>query len=178
VTGIDARRRRSSDEAASAQRWFKWLGVAVVIGSAVAALASGLLLYGSGSSDAPAGEVQQGLVSWVRSNMTVITAVQMIGLFAATAAAAVLAARDYERIWTEARRKAESDRICLLEAIIDLAAEAPGTGPGGRLRQAWSFSDVISWTCRSVSTPNERTSSLPAIQGRSGWLPPWLALLQ
>jgi hypothetical protein len=61
VTGIDARRRQSSNEAASAQRWFKRLGVAVVIGSAVAALASGLLLYGSGSSDAPAGEVQQGI---------------------------------------------------------------------------------------------------------------------
>src|SRR3954465_12838246 len=75
VTGIDARRRRSSGEAASAQRWFKRLGVAVVVGSAVAALASGLLLYGSGSSDTPAGEVLQGLVGWVRSNMTVITAV-------------------------------------------------------------------------------------------------------
>jgi hypothetical protein len=139
VTGTDARRRRSSDEAASAQRWFKRLGVAVVVGSAVAALASGLLLYGSGSGDAPADSVQQGLVGWVRRNMTAITAVQVIGLFAATAAAAVLAARDYGRIWTEARRKAESDRIGLLEAIMDLAAEAPGTGPGGRLRQALEF---------------------------------------
>src|SRR4051794_9728240 len=73
VTGIDARRRRSSDEAASALRWFKWLGVAVVIGSAVAALTSGLLLYGSGSSDTLAGAVQQGLVGWASRNMAVIT---------------------------------------------------------------------------------------------------------
>jgi hypothetical protein len=61
VTGVDMRRRRSSKEAPSAQRWFKRLGAAVVVGSAVAALASGLLLYGSGAGDAPAGEVKQGI---------------------------------------------------------------------------------------------------------------------
>ena len=174
VTGIDARRRRSSGEAASAQRWFKRLGVAVVVGSAVAALASGLLLYGSGSSDVPDGEVQQGLVGWVRSNMTVITAVQVIGLFAATAAAAVLATRDYGRIWTEARRKAESDRIGLLEAIIDLAAEAPGTGPDGRLRQALEFFRRYQLDLQ-IGFYTKRADQLTASDTRTVWMAAALA---
>src|SRR4051812_33010407 len=139
VTGVDRRRQQSSREAASAQRWFRRLGMTVVVGSAVAALASGLLLYGSGPGEAPAGGVQPSLVGWVRHKMAAITIVQVIGLFAATAAGVVLAARDYGRVWTEARRKAESDRIGLLEAIVDLAAEAPGTGPDSRLRQALEF---------------------------------------
>src|SRR4051794_1892008 len=87
LTGIDERRRRASNEAASARRGFNRRGVAVVVGWAGAALASGLLLSGPGSTAAPAGEVQQGLVGWMRRNMTLISVVQVIGLFAATAAA-------------------------------------------------------------------------------------------
>src|ERR1700754_331399 len=54
---LEARRRRASDEGASAQEWFKWLGWTVIVGSAVAALASGLVLYGSGAGKTPAPDI-------------------------------------------------------------------------------------------------------------------------
>ena len=50
-----------------------------------------------------------------------------------------MAARDYGQIWTDARRAAEADRIGLFDTVVNLAAERPGTGPTGRLRQALEF---------------------------------------
>jgi hypothetical protein len=114
----------------------------VVAGSALAALASGLLLYGAGAGAgdaAPPPDQAEPLVAWARQNRVAIIAVQVLSLFAASVASAVLATRDYGRRWTEARRKAKAERIGLFEAVVDLAAQAPGTGPAGALRQALEF---------------------------------------
>jgi hypothetical protein len=140
IEQVAERRARSSRRAAAAQRTFQWLGTSIVWGSAVAALASGLLLYGSGTGQATSTAADPAIMVWAHQNLGAITIAQVIGLFTAAVASAVLAAKDYGQLWTDDRRRAEADRIRLFDVVFaKTIAKDPGTGAGGALRQALEF---------------------------------------
>src|SRR6516225_12309541 len=90
IEQVAERRARSSRRAAAAQRTFQWLGTSIVWGSAVAALASGLLLYGSGTGQATSTAADPAIMVWAHQNLGAITIAQVIGLLTAGVASAVL----------------------------------------------------------------------------------------
>ncbi len=136
VKGVDDMRRTASADAAQAKAKQRRLAIAVVAGSAVAALASGLLLYGQGGADAPA---SSSLVSLAKQNSVVIALLQIVSLLIATAAAGYLAGKDFGKLWTEYRREAETRRIEIFNNALALISESPGTGAVSPLRQFLEF---------------------------------------
>src|SRR6516162_6911067 len=145
VSGLLRIRRGASNMATKAQKSFKRLSLAAVLATAIATLASGLLLYGAGS-DATAppaatqqgastsppvappaatpSPVEQGLVSWVKRNRTGIIAIQIAGLFVSAVAAGLLAALGLVGRWTENRNKAELLRRDVFNEVLRLAQDA------------------------------------------------------
>lgn len=167
VSGMMRIRREASAIAAKAQKDFKRLSLVAIFGAAIAALSSGLLLYGAGSdASAPAPAVTQaapapastaapgigaapdtverGLVRWVKQHRTSIMVIQVIFLLAASIAAAVLSGQKLVERWAENRNKAEAMRQEIFSVILNKAHEmvpAPLAAPdlGNPISQALEF---------------------------------------
>ena len=82
VTNLAALRRQASNDARDAQRKFGLFSSIAVVGGAVAALASGVLLYGSGG-DATGQQVAGSMIDWAAAHHGAIAVVQIAGLLAA-----------------------------------------------------------------------------------------------
>jgi Protein of unknown function (DUF4231) len=139
VTGLMRIRRGASAAAAEAQKTFKRLSLAAIFGAAIAALASGLLLYGAGSDTAaPAAAVAQavpppaaapaaggstavGLVRWANDHRTAIMLIQIVGLLASTVAASVLAGLKLVEQWSDNRNKSETLRREVFNEVLNQA---------------------------------------------------------
>ena len=147
ISGLLALRRDASEAARRAQRRFKAASIVAIVGTAVATLASGLLLYGAGSDATGSGAsapADQTLVGWVREQRTVITWVQVAGLFATTVAAGLLGSQNFVARWSGNRRQAEAQRREVFNKVLSLAKEATsvplaGPDPGNPVRQALEF---------------------------------------
>jgi hypothetical protein len=138
----------ASTAAANAQKWFKRLTRVAVIGGAVAALASGLLLYGAGSdaatpapasaqAAAPAAAPQppgtapaaataptpiaQELVARVTEYRIVIIVFQILGLAFSTGAGVILSQLKYADVWAENRIKSERLRRDIFNEVLNQA---------------------------------------------------------
>ena len=144
ITGLLRIRREASSIAARAQKTFKRLSAAAVLGAAIATLSSGLLLYGAGSdaagqariaapatvaapapqpqSAAPA-QIEQELVRWVTKHRAGIIVIQIAGLFISTVAAGVLGSLRLVDRWAENRNKAELLRREVFNEVLKLAQE-------------------------------------------------------
>jgi hypothetical protein len=167
VSGLVRIRREASAIAAKAQRDFKRLSLAAIVGTAIATLSSGLLLYGAGSdvsapapaitqaapatqpAAAPAGAgssdtIEQGLVRWVKDHRSGIMIIQVISLLAASIAAAVLGGLKLVERWAENRNKAEVLRREIFNEVLNQARDlvpSPLTTPdiGNPVSQALEF---------------------------------------
>jgi hypothetical protein len=131
------------------------LTVIVVVATAIATLSSGLVLYGAGSeasqqpaASQPAAEtpapVQPALVHWVARYGRALSLVQVLALFAASAAAAALASLKPAERWAANRTKAEVGRREIFDEVLAQAkakvATAANAAPGcGPLSQAFEF---------------------------------------
>jgi hypothetical protein len=159
VTVLFEIRGGASNAAASAQKWFKGLTGVAVIGGAVAALASGLLLYGAGSNavtPAPASAqaaapatasqppgagsaaataptpIAQELVTRVNEYRMVIIVFQILGLALSAGAGVMLSQLKYADVWAENRIKSERLRRDIFNEVLNLAqklAPAPPAAP-------------------------------------------------
>ncbi len=108
-------RREPSDAAAKAQKQFRQLSLAAVVAGAVAALTSGLLLYGAGSGDqAPVEPV----VKFVTDHRTPIVIIQILALFVSAVATGVLSALRLVDTWVDNRNKAELLRRNLFNEVL------------------------------------------------------------
>lgn len=132
VEGANKTRRDSSEWARSYKDQSRILAAVIVGGSGIAALASGLLLYGQERTDAA---VAGGLLNFATKYQLGIIIVQIVALLAATAATTIVSGRDYGRLWTEARRKAELGRIEIMNGIFAKVQGQPGAGPDSLLAQ-------------------------------------------
>ncbi len=143
ISGLFRMRNEASQLAASAQSRFKRLSVVAVIGTAVATLASGLLLYGAGSEASTATAVE-GLVRWVSRNKNIVLALQIAALFFSGVVTSLLASQSYAERWQEQRNRAELLRRQIFDDILTLAeAQVPSllatADPGNPLAQAFEF---------------------------------------
>jgi Protein of unknown function (DUF4231) len=146
IAGLFKQRRTASGEAAAAQRRFKIISLIAIVGTTVGTLASGLLLYGAGS-DVPsggAGPADQTLVGWVKDRRTFIAWTQIVGLFVAAAAAALLGSQNFIERWTEQRRQAELQRREIFTHLLELATKEvrkalPMADPANPVRQVLEF---------------------------------------
>jgi len=132
VGGANKARRNFSQRAKSYKDQSRILAAVIVGGAGIAALASGLLLYGQERTDAV---VAGGLLDFATKYQLGITIVQIVALLAATAATTIVSGRDYGKLWTEARRKAELGRAEIMNAIFTKVKNQPGAGPDSLLAQ-------------------------------------------
>jgi hypothetical protein len=149
VRGLLRIRREASDAAGKAQKQFRLLSLAAVTGGAIAALSSGLLLYGAGSGVTPAPaavqtgappvtqppatpapqpsavapRVEPALVARINDNRTAIVVVQILGLFLSAIATGVLGSLKLVDAWGENRNKAEQLRREVFNEVLKQAQE-------------------------------------------------------
>jgi hypothetical protein len=134
VTGMMRIRREASTLAAKAQQDFRRVSIAAIVGTAIATMASGFLLYGAGSdavasaSGAPATEVAQGLVGLVKQNRPTILVCQILALLASTVAASALGALRLAESWAGNRTKAEALRREVFNEVLTQASGIPANG--------------------------------------------------
>lgn len=122
-------RAAASREAAAAQKRFRRLSAVAVLAGAGAALSSGALLAcTSGDGAALPATCAVGVSQAVLS-------IQVLSLFAATAATAVLAGGSLAERWSTARRGAEALRREIFTVLVDRAR----TAPPSTLRQVLEF---------------------------------------
>lgn len=121
----DERKRHSADAVTSQSRYL-WLTRLFVVGSAVAAITGGLVLYGSEAqpaADSPLllrmladGPVRGGLI-----------ALQCLSLAVAAGSGYLLGRREPGKRWVAARLKAEEGRLLLADRVLRIGHEK-GTG--------------------------------------------------
>jgi len=143
IKGLFRMRSEASQLAAEAQTRFKRLSTVAVVGTAVATLTSGLLLYGAGSEAGNAAPVE-GLVHWVTKNKHAVLALQIAALFFSGAVASLLASQNYSERWQEQRNRAELLRRQIFDDILAMAkAQVPSplasADPGNAIAQAFEF---------------------------------------
>jgi hypothetical protein len=143
IVGLFKMRTEASQAAASAQSWFKRLSGVAVVGTAIATLTSGLLLYGAGSEAAAAPTVE-GLVRWVKDNHNYILGVQIAALFFSAVVTSVLASQNFVERWQEQRKQAERLRQQIFKDILTMAQAKvpkplPAPDPGNPIAQAFEF---------------------------------------
>jgi hypothetical protein len=145
ISGQFGIRRTASEEAAAAQIRFQRLSAVAAVSAAVAALTSGLLLYGAGAgTDATATPPVDQVVSWVKDHRIWIIGVQVIGLFCSAVVTSVLVTQNYVERWQQQRQRAETlrrqiftDILSMAEAKVPNAIAAPD--PTNPIAQAFEF---------------------------------------
>lgn len=125
----DPRYRRVRDErerhaavARASQAQYRWLTRVFVIASAIAAIAGGLVLYGTEAAPDARNPLVRALAdgSAVRIGLIVV---QGFGLAAAAGSGYLLGRREPGKRWVTARLKAEDGRLAIAERALQIAHE-------------------------------------------------------
>lgn len=134
VTTLHRLRAEASANAQRMQRQHRRLNNSVVIGGAIAAMTSALLLTET-HAPASATAAEAWLRSFAKSAHVEIVVAQMIGLVLSAFATSMLATMRYGESWTDERGKAEDGRIRLVETVL---AQGKAAGPDA-FAQAFEF---------------------------------------
>lgn len=116
-------RESAAAKARLAQSRYRTYTRGFVIGTAVAAIAAGLVLYGIEENPEQASDqlIRLFAIPWVRATLQII---QAVGLFAAAFCATVLATRKYAEVWIDNRLEAEKGRLALEKLALELGHDA------------------------------------------------------
>ena len=137
VVAIHRRRQEASARSRNWRRWYRGLGKATIAGSALVALASGLLLTGSGH--AGQGPIDSAVRAFAAGNRLAIQAAQVAGVLLTTFASVLLGLRGYSKRWTNERGAAENGRILLFEKVFEIARKNCEAGPASPFAQAFEY---------------------------------------
>ncbi|MEM7543975.1 MAG: hypothetical protein AAF367_00420 [Pseudomonadota bacterium] len=115
-------RERHAAEARSGQARYRGLTRIFIIGSTAAAIAGGLVLYGT---EATVDESNPALVNWIADGpgRTGLIILQSIGLAAAAGSGYLLGKRDPAKRWIAARLRAEDGRLLLARRALEIGHE-------------------------------------------------------
>lgn len=118
---FDERKRHSADAVTSQWRYL-WLTRAFVVGSTLAAISGGLVLYGSEAQPDANSPV---LLHWLAGGpvRTALIVLQCLSLAVAAGSGYMLGRREPGKRWVAARLKAEEGRLLLADRVLRIGHE-------------------------------------------------------
>lgn len=119
---VEDEQKRYSAAAKTSQARYLWLTRAFVVGSTFAAIAGGLVLYGSEAQPDDSSPI---LLHWLAAGQfrSAVIAVQCVSLAIAAGCGYLLGRREPGKRWVAARLKAEECRLLLADRVLRIGHE-------------------------------------------------------
>lgn len=157
-------REIAASRAREAQGSFRKMTRGFVIGTALAAIAAGLVLYGIEENPEEASDqlIRWLAIPWVR---VTLQSIQALGLFAAAFCGGMLAVRKYSDTWVENRLKAEEGRLDLQKLALELGHEAGGSSFEAAGHSFIAFAKAQLQYLKDRGTKHDRAAGLGAVAG-------------